>query len=313
MFDALAVIIPFILTGFFVPKWQAVCKKSYATPPGKKGPLGGGWLMAGMVALLLFVITFIPPQHLPPHLNMAIVAQFSLLSLLAIVLASFYRQTDKALTPPSRFVQIMPFVFVGIGAFFMPPLLAELSYLPERALYMVIWLVIMRAFTKADQLDGLAPASMIVLCFGLALLLKALAVPALILAGVCMGFLRFNRPEAILLLGASGRRWLGFMAGGLWLLAASAVPFEGQIFALLILLLPLLVNNLFTTTPWHIRLQELGLSKGQVLARAVLAQIIMLFIAVVAFVSAQSAWVFLVAAFALSLLYLSYIRWLERG
>ena len=311
MFDTLAIFAPFLLTGLLLPRWQAVCKKVYKTPPHKKGPVGGGWLLAGVVALTLFGLTFIPPVHFPPHLSMPIIAQFSLISLIAIILASFYRNADKTLIAPSRFVRMMPFVFAGIGAFFMPPLLDGMGFWPERALYVVIWLVIMRAFSKADQLDGLAVTSAAIICFALALFVKPLTIPAMVVAGSCLGFLRFNRPDAILLLGSAGRRWLGFIVGGLWLQAASAAPSDGQIFALLILLMPLLVNNLFTTKPWHVRLEALGLSQKQVLARLIVAQIVALFIAVVVFVSPAPG-LFLALTFVLAMLYLAYIRWLER-
>lgn len=312
MLEALAIFIPFLLTGLLLPWWHRLSKRIYITPPGKKGPMGGGWLIAGLVALLLFVLTFVPSQHLPVYLTPSVLAQFALLSLLAIVLGSLFQKFDKTGDMPGKIRRAMPFVFVGIGAFFLPEFHPEMHFYTERALYVLIWLVIMRAFFMADRLDGLAVVSAAIICLGLSVLVKPVAVPALIVAGCCLGFLRFNRPDALILLGVSGRHWLGFIVGGLWLMAATAGVGSGQIFALLVLLVPLLLNNFATRTPWHARLEALGLTPGQVLARFIGWQAAYLILAVPAFVAPAPLW-FLGAGIIIFLGYIAYIKWLERG
>lgn len=312
MLEGLAIFIPFLLTGLLLPWWQNFCKKAYITPEGKRGPVGGGWLLAGLVALMLFLVTFVPGQYLPPYLTPDVLAQFALLSLLAILLGSLFRKMDRTGDDPGRFRKSLPFIFVGIGAFFMPDLHPALGYYPERALYMVIWLVIMRSFTMADKLDGLAATSGAIVCLGLSVLVKPVAVPALVVAGCCLGFLRFNRPDAILLLGAAGRTWLGFIVGGVWLMAAAMAPAAGQVLALLLLVVPLAFNNFASRTPWHARLQALGHLPGQVLARFGLLQVGFLLLAVVAYVSQVPGW-FLLAGVLLFLVYMGYIKWLENA
>lgn len=312
MFDALAIFLPFVLTGLLLPWWQKVCRRTYITPPGKKGPLGGGWLLAGLVALLLFAVTFVPPAHMPPHLSAEVLAQFALLSLMAIVFGSLFQKMDRKGTEPGWFRRLLPFVFVGMGAFLMPDLHPAISYYPERALYMLIWLVVIRAFFLADKLDGLATTSAAIVCLGLSVLVKPVALPALILAGTCLGFLRFNRPDAIILLGVSGRYWLGYIVGGLWLMAASLAPEGGQIPALLVLLVPLVLNNFASRASWHERLLNLGMMPGQVLRRFILWQVGYLVLAAVAFVSGAGVWV-LGGGFIVFTGYLVYIKWLERS
>ena len=312
MLEAFAIFVPFLLAGFLLPWWQNICKKIFVTPTGKRGPVGGGWLLAALVAALLFGVTFTPAEHFPPHLTPDIMAQFSLVSLLAIVLASLYQKTDRTGIAPKKWRATLPFIGVGIGSFFMPDLLPSLSYYPERALYMVIWLLIIRAFVLADKLDGLAAITTAIICVGLSILVKPVAVPALILAGSCLGFLRFNRPDALLLLGLSGRMWLGFIVGGLWLMAAGATPHTPEIFALLILLVPILFNNFITQNPWHMRLEALGLTPGKTLGRLISLQIGCLVLAVLAFASPIPLW-FLIMSIILMLLHMVHIKWLERS
>ena len=312
MIEALAIFLPFLLTGLLLPWWQKVCKRLYTTPVDKKGPLGGGWLLAGLVALFMFGVTLVPPAHLPTALTPQILAQFAFISLLAILFGTLWQKIDRTGADLSRFHKILPFLFAGIGAFFLPELHPALGYGPERALYVVVWLVIMRAIILADALDGLACVSAAIVCLGLSVFVKPVAVPALVTAGCCLGFLRFNRPDAILLLGASGRAWLGFVVGGLWLLAATHAAEQAHIFALLVLLVPLLFNNFLSPVPWHARLESLGLLPGKVLAKFVLLQGGYFILALVAFIFPVPGWI-LIFGLTLFFIYMAYIKWLERS
>jgi UDP-GlcNAc:undecaprenyl-phosphate GlcNAc-1-phosphate transferase len=163
---------------------------------------------------------------------------------------------------------------------------------PVDAAIAIVWLVgVVNAVNVIDVCDGLA-ASVALVTFGaFALTGGPDAGVAAALAGSCLGFLYWNRPRARIFMGDAGSLFLGFFVGAL---ALTARPGESGPWPLL----PMLV--LFAGVPifdlafqsltraregraWYkggpdsfaLRLQQAGLSKGQVDLLASLAALVL--------------------------------------
>jgi UDP-GlcNAc:undecaprenyl-phosphate GlcNAc-1-phosphate transferase len=91
----------------------------------------------------------------------------------------------------------------------------------------LLWFVLLtNAFNLIDGLDGLASGLALIAALGLAgaLLLRGMSgdtLPLLILAGACLGFLRYNFNPASVFLGDTGSLFLGFSLASMSLISAS--------------------------------------------------------------------------------------------
>ncbi|HEX5136019.1 MAG TPA: MraY family glycosyltransferase, partial [Planctomycetota bacterium] len=102
-------------------------------------------------------------------------------------------------------------------------------------LLVVFWVVLVtNAINLVDGMDGLAASAALVAALAAAAVGGA-PLPALVLAGAILGFLRFNLPPAQIFLGDSGSMLLGFAAAGL--LLGGPAPFNAPL-ALSIVALP---------------------------------------------------------------------------
>jgi UDP-GlcNAc:undecaprenyl-phosphate GlcNAc-1-phosphate transferase len=88
----------------------------------------------------------------------------------------------------------------------------------------VFTVLVVNAFNLIDVCDGLASGLALVLLLCLAIGNPDVAVPALIVAGGCAGFLFFNFPPATIFLGDTGSQLLGFVAAALLLDGGRAAP-----------------------------------------------------------------------------------------
>lgn len=111
--------------------------------------------------------------------------------------------------------------------FDMPPLVATV-------LTLVWYIIIINAFNLIDGLDGLASGLALIGAIGLTICLSfrgnALsAVPLAILAGVCLGFLRYNFNPASVFLGDTGSMFLGFTLATIPLVAGGKAAFIASV------------------------------------------------------------------------------------
>ncbi|MGR9101016.1 MAG: hypothetical protein ACU826_10660, partial [Gammaproteobacteria bacterium] len=103
--------------------------------------------------------------------------------------------------------------------------------LPVDLLIVVVWYcVIVNAFNLIDGLDGLCSGLALISSLGLASVYilqgaSGNALVCLILAGACLGFLRYNFHPAKIFLGDSGSMFLGFALAGISLYAGSKSSF----------------------------------------------------------------------------------------
>jgi UDP-N-acetylmuramyl pentapeptide phosphotransferase/UDP-N-acetylglucosamine-1-phosphate transferase len=86
---------------------------------------------------------------------------------------------------------------------------------------LLAWGWFVNLYNFMDGADGLATTQAVFLGVGLALLAPAFAPIGLIIAAAAAGFLRVNAPRAKIFLGDVGSTWLGFILGGLLLVAAA--------------------------------------------------------------------------------------------
>ncbi|MFZ4395419.1 MAG: hypothetical protein ACOYOU_07315 [Kiritimatiellia bacterium] len=91
----------------------------------------------------------------------------------------------------------------------------------------IIWIVgVINAFNLIDGLDGLATGLALIASLGLAITMvfrgmSGAAIPYLVLAGACLGFLRYNFSPASVFLGDTGSMFLGLTLAVLPLMTAS--------------------------------------------------------------------------------------------
>ena len=91
----------------------------------------------------------------------------------------------------------------------------------------IIWIVgVINAFNLIDGLDGLATGLALIASLGLAITMvfrgmSGAAIPYLVLAGACLGFIRYNFNPASVFLGDTGSMFLGLTLAVLPLMTAS--------------------------------------------------------------------------------------------
>lgn len=109
----------------------------------------------------------------------------------------------------------------------MPPIVGML-------LTVVWYIIIINAFNLIDGLDGLASGLALIGAVGLTICLSfrgnaVSAVPLVVLAGVCLGFLRYNFNPASVFLGDTGSMFLGFTLATIPLVAGGKAAFIASV------------------------------------------------------------------------------------
>jgi len=114
------------------------------------------------------------------------------------------------------------------------------------AMVSILWLMLlMNAFNLVDVCDGLLAVIAVACSMSLTAIHPAESTLPILLAGSCLGFLYFNKPQAKIYAGDAGSMSIGFILASMSLknsLAASA-PVDYWIAVLLILYLPLYELN----------------------------------------------------------------------
>jgi UDP-GlcNAc:undecaprenyl-phosphate GlcNAc-1-phosphate transferase len=212
---------------------------------GRAVPLWGGLAIFGAFWLsMYYLLAYNPVSGLPLIQNRILVLFFGSLLLLLVGLAD----DIKPLPAWARLLFVI--VAVGLVAVYLPlqqltnPFggVLTISTLIGTALVFGWLLISTMSIKLLDGVDGLAAGTV----FLGALIIAAqtlsnkfyqpnVAIVALALAGAIFGFLLFNVPKASIFLGESGSLFIGFMIGGLSILAGSKMAT-----ALLVMAVPVL-------------------------------------------------------------------------
>jgi UDP-N-acetylmuramyl pentapeptide phosphotransferase/UDP-N-acetylglucosamine-1-phosphate transferase len=110
---------------------------------------------------------------------------------------------------------------VAAGLAFLPPMFDFMPLWLDKLILLLAWGWFVNLYNFMDGADGLASSEAAFLACAVALLVPAFKPVALVLAGVSLGFLAFNWQPAKVFLGDVGSTWLGYVLGGLLLVACA--------------------------------------------------------------------------------------------
>ncbi len=108
---------------------------------------------------------------------------------------------------------------VGVGVILLPQLFDFVPVWLEKLVLMLAWGWFLNLYNFMDGADGQTSVEGIAFGFGICLLTPALSPLAAVLVGALLGFLRLNWAPARVFIGDVGATWLGYVLGGLLLLA----------------------------------------------------------------------------------------------
>jgi UDP-N-acetylmuramyl pentapeptide phosphotransferase/UDP-N-acetylglucosamine-1-phosphate transferase len=182
-------------------------RSSHSTPT----PHGGGIIFPLVVVPVGLFLTWWWPLPFKGYLSVLLLGS----SLVAYV---SWLDDKHELSPRLRL--IVHLLAVAIALFLLPPLFDFMPLWAEKVLLILGWGWFVNLYNFMDGADGLATTQAIVLSLGLALLVPAFAPLALVIAAVAVGFLRVNWQPARVFMGDVGSTWLGYVLGGLFLLAS---------------------------------------------------------------------------------------------
>ena len=274
MFDALAIVIPFILVSAFLPKVI-----DYSTK--HKRPTQGWYvaLVGGSLALLSMVGVHFFPEY---DVNFTLIDYAILLFGAGVLMRPVMMSVENRRMKMPAF-QVLLFGFaVALLAFIVPQgfyaTQTELTLWAERLGVALSWVVFVNLFTKQTNVAANVTMMSLIIALGLSVIAKGVALFALIIIGCCMGFLRFNRPPAKVTLGFTGSAWLGFILFGLAVIGFIPHPITNPtcLTLLTLFMLPLadglqagLISTLkrtsFSNTLWAAKLASSGMTEGRAL------------------------------------------------
>ena len=210
---------------FLVPRMVAYCRaqgmisavterSSHSTPT----PHGGGVIMPLVVVPLgLLWVWWAQPAY----------STYLYALLLSSIAVAWVGWLDDKNELRARVRLAVHLGTVGVVIYFLPPLfdifpqslMVPLWIEKVLMLFALAWFVSLYNFM--DGSDGVASTEAVFLGVGIALLFPAVAPIALMIAAAAAAFMRVNMPPAQTFMGDVSATWLGFMFGGLLMLAAT--------------------------------------------------------------------------------------------
>lgn len=215
--DLGAILIPFFMVAALGPRAVRFCRQQGLVVPidarrahAKPTPHGGG---------ILLVATIVPLGLLAVWgLGLAQPVLLTALLLASVPVAVVGWCDDKYQCP--AWVRLgVHLMAVAVGLYFMPPLFDFVPVWAEKIILLLAWGWFVNLYNFMDGLDGLTTAQAIFLGAALAFLVPQLKLLGAIIAGAGMGFLRVNWSPAKVFMGDVGSTFLGYLLGGLLLLA----------------------------------------------------------------------------------------------
>jgi UDP-N-acetylmuramyl pentapeptide phosphotransferase/UDP-N-acetylglucosamine-1-phosphate transferase len=223
MMDALLVLIPFALAGLISPfaVWYCRAKGLVAAVDARRShtkptPHGGGIVLVMLgVPMLLGVIWGGEAMGY----DIPFRAYLTMMVLMSIPVAYVGWLADKheKMAPSTRLW--VHLAAVAGGLMFLPQLFDFMPLPLEKLGLLLAWGWFVNLFNFMDGADGLSSTEATCIGLGVALLAPQLLPLAAIIMGLCVGFLRVNWHPAKLFMGDVGSTWLGFVLGGLLMVA----------------------------------------------------------------------------------------------
>ena len=217
--DALLIIIPFFVVALLGKRVVAWCgaqgmvagleeRRVHSTPT----PHGGGLVLValGVPAGLGVVWGFQLPY-----------GWFLTALLLASVVVAGVGYLDDKHEISARWRLLVHLGAVAVGLCFLPPLFDFMPLWMDKVILLLAWGWFVNLFNFMDGADGLASSEAAFLGLVVALLVPDFKPFALLLVGLSMGFLTVNWQPAKVFLGDVGSTWLGYVLGGLLLVACA--------------------------------------------------------------------------------------------
>lgn len=196
---------------------------------------------------------------------------------------------------------------VAVGLVFLPPMFDFMPLWLDKLVLLLAWGWFVNLFNFMDGADGLATCEAVFIGLAVALLVPVFKPLALLLAGLSLGFLTVNWQPAKVFLGDVGSTWLGYVLGGLllvacaddtwtraWPLLTCTLVFSGDATYTLIKRLvgghkPWVPHREF----WFHRMLRLGYSHTQLAWRVVALNLLLLLLAMAGLASDAGAWTLL--------------------
>ncbi len=242
-------LISFVLSAAFTPVVIVFARKTGLVAMPRKD----SWherptaLYGGVAIFFAFIIPFLAANQIQANENLLLLTGAGLFFLIGLL------DDFLEFSPQSKFLAqlVCAVLLVGFG------LKVNLSGYPVLSICLsVFWLIGMaNAVNILDNMDGLSAgismvASLSLAAYGLMFDMATVAVPAVILAGACLGFFVYNFNPAKIFMGDCGSLFLGFVLGALAIisthikhsaLAAGSESFAGLSNILLMLAVPVSV------------------------------------------------------------------------
>ena len=227
---------------------------------------------------------------------------FALLAASVMVAAVGYLDDKHELSARARLgVHLLA---VGIGLYFLPPMFDSFPLWLDKLILLLAWGWFVNLYNFMDGADGLACSEGVFIAIAVALLVAPFKPLALVVAGVSLGFLSVNWQPAKVFLGDVGSTWLGYVLGGLllvacaddtwrivWPLATVTLAFTGDATWTLVRRVagghkPWEPHRTF----WFHRVLALGYSHSQLAARMTGLNLMLLAVALVGVALNREAW-----------------------
>lgn len=174
-------------------------------------PHGGGIVFPVVVVPLALWLVWFWPLPFRSYLSVL---------LMGSLLVAYVSWLDDRHELSARARLLVHLIAVAIALFLLPRLFDFAPIWLEKLVLMLAWGWFVNLYNFMDGADGLSTTQAICMALGLALLVPPLAPLALVIAAAAAGFLRVNWHPAKLFMGDIGSTWLGYMLGGLYLVAA---------------------------------------------------------------------------------------------
>ena len=175
-------------------------------------PHGGGFILPLVITPLGLAAVWLLQLPFAPFLSVLLIAS---------LLVAWVGWLDDHHHLQPRLRLAVHLLAVGIGLMFLPQLFDEFPLWVEKILLLLGWGWFVNLYNFMDGADGLATPEAIFISLALALIVPPFAPLALLIAAAATAFLRVNAPPAKVFMGDVCSTWLGYVLGGLLLVACA--------------------------------------------------------------------------------------------
>lgn len=330
MLDALAIVLPFILVSSALPKVLAYSE-------ARQRP-SHGWFIAlvgGSLSLLAMIMIHVFPAF---DFNISYIDYAIVVFGAGVVLRPIAQAKEQGRFTGRFGCHVFTIAMWVLAIAVLMLLLPQGFYgfespiklWTERLVTAGLWVLFANVYAKQDMLEGVLPLLTIIICIAFSVMAKGVALFALIVAGCCIGFMRFNRPALsgskapTVQMGFTGGFWLGFILFGLAIVSLVPHPLSNTTCLVLLTLFlypiadslqasvtTLLKKRPFATNLWAAKLLGSGADNWPVLLRTIGVHFLLFMLSIMGYVAHQSLYTLSFGALILAI-YHVYIQWLCR-